>query len=72
MPNEPRFIIANCGHDIFESSSHDEESAMFEYYGKTYCSDCFDELIRSMSVFEKAAAVGATYSFPYQIRKAAI
>jgi hypothetical protein len=66
-PQTADFIIADCGHEVYRSSSRDEESAIFEYYGKTYCSDCFDELIRSMGVFEKADAVyGASYRFPFQ------
>lgn len=49
---EDIFITADCGCEIYEGEE------MYEWDGKTLCSDCFDDKFSEMTRREKAALLG--------------
>jgi hypothetical protein len=56
-PPEPYFIMADCGHEVYEG----EHLYVWEH-GKTLCPDCMRDKVDAMGLDEWAALLGCEWS----------
>lgn len=53
-PDDDVYITADCGCEIYKGWE------IFEWEGRTYCAECFEDAIDELSLDELAEKLGAT------------